>query len=185
MLGTHRLKGRRGLPRPDRLRAGQRRSESLRLGAVALLTERLQIRVLERGPSAGDLDDVIDLQLLRSEPPVAAGASVAIPALHVNPRRVPEVVPVKLPSAVPRAVRRAGAGQGTGTFHAPPRPSRFGAAASPVVEPCGREAEETASRADRHARSRSARLDGHRATGVSHPQERSVGIEPPFPFGWR
>ena len=60
--------------------------EPERLDPMAIATDRLQIRILERGAAGGDLHDMVDIQLACPSATVADLAGVAVPEHDVGPR---------------------------------------------------------------------------------------------------
>ena len=125
-------------------------AESPRLFSVAAPTDRLQVRVLERGPTGRDLHDMVDVELARPTSDAAEPAGVAVAEHHVRAGRVPEVVPMELPPATSGTVGAPVGGERPPALHASTRPSRLAAAPLAVSEPgCG-EREDPAVRTDLH-----------------------------------
>jgi ABC-type transport system involved in multi-copper enzyme maturation permease subunit len=97
--------------------------------------QRLQVPELERGSPAGDLDDVIDLELAGAAATVARLAGVAIASQHDRAGGIPEESAVEAPPAPIAAVQRSGRGERPEAFDATPHPSCLELATGPDRPP--------------------------------------------------
>jgi len=121
--------------------------EALRLETVAVATDGLKVRVLERRASGSDLDDMVDVQLTSPTPAVTDLTGVVVSKQHVGTGGVPEVVPVELPLALPRTVRAPMMDKCTPALDASSGAPCLCTTAGPVGEPRCREGNDPAVRA--------------------------------------
>ncbi len=134
---------------------------------MARSADRLKIRVLQRGAPAGDLDDVVDLELPGASARVADRTRVPVSPHDVDASGVPEVVPVELPPTDPGAVWSARSWEGGVALYAEARPPCLAPALGSIGVPRSGESEDPPARTDRDRGSNWSAAAHRRARGLS------------------